>query len=132
MKAWIQRHDLSAENFEFADASAAKKALHDFDWATECRLQAESEDENAICDPGFGLLVGDTHILHICPHPEQMCMVHFVFPKKKKLLGFIPILREATRTWKGLPLADADHMIELLFTGDYQGLAKMNPHARID
>ena len=132
MKAWIQRHDFSSENFEFADASDAKKALHDFDWATECKLQAESEDENATCDPGLGLLVGDTHILHICPYPEQMCMVHFVFPKKKKLLGFIPILREATRTWKGLPLADADHLIGALFAEDYDSIENWSPSNRID
>ena len=58
MRAWIQKHDLSAQEFEAPDSSAAKSALHGFDWQIELNLQARTPAGSETCDPGLGFVSG--------------------------------------------------------------------------
>ena len=120
MRAWIQKHDLSAEDFDTPDALAAKRVLHDFDWPGECKLQAQSSGET--CDPGFGLVVGDGHMLHVCPNGKGECLVFFHYPSTKRLLGLIPKTVQQTRRWSNVPLQQADRMIDSVFRGEFDAL----------
>ena len=120
MRARLQKHDLTAEEFDALDSSAVKRMLHSFDWASECERQAKSGGET--CDPGFGLVVGDGHILHICPGANGACRVHFHFPTKRKFLGLIPKTVQQSRMWETVSLQEADRMIDRMFLGEFDAL----------
>jgi hypothetical protein len=120
MRAWIQKHDLSAEEFDAPDASSAKRAFHGFDWAAECQRQAQSSGET--CDPGFGLVVGDGHILHVCPDPKGACVVYLHYPSRGKLFGLLPKTVQQTRTWNAVSVEEADRMIDSMFLGHFDAL----------
>src|SRR5437870_3108427 len=97
MNAWLQRHNLSSEQFEIPDAAAAKEFLRRFDWASECESEARST--NDACPAGLGLVVAEGHILHICPRTNGSSLVHYHFPKLK-LLG---LTTQDSRTWDEVP-----------------------------
>ena len=120
MRVWLHKHDLTAEEFDAPDSSAAKCMLHGFDWASECERQAKSVAET--CDPGFGLVAGDGHILHICPGANAACRVHFHFPGKRKLLGLFPRTVQQSRMWETVSLQEADRMIDRMFLGEFDAL----------
>ncbi len=119
MKAWLQRHDLSSTEFDVVDSDAAIRILLEFDWRAERELQARKDGDT--CDPGLGLIVGDGHILHLCPDGAGRCLVHFHQPTR----GRIPWLtrsRKAVKSWHEVPLERVGQMIENLFSGDFETL----------
>lgn len=120
MNAWIQKHDLSADEFQVSDAADAIKRLREFDWRPECELQQNSSGE--VCDPGLGLVVGDGHILHICPRSQESCTVHFHFLETKKFLFFFSKPRQDLKTWRSASIEQAERTIEYLFRGDYDAI----------
>lgn len=94
-----------------------------FDWARECDLQDELEKHSEdSCPAGIGLLVGTTHILHICPDRDLRCLVHYHFPKESKLFGFIRMTTDDLRTWFDVPIDKVERMIDSYFSGDYASI----------
>ena len=114
MNAWLQRHDLSSEEFEITDAVAAKELLRRFDWASERELEAHSKDDT--CPAGLGLVAAEGHVLHICPGRDGHSLVHYHFPKKPNLLG---LRSHGLLTWTEVLSEEAERMIDHFFSGDF-------------
>lgn len=121
MKAWLQRHDFSAAEFEVVDANAAIRILREFDWRAERELQARHAGDT--CDPGLGLMVGDGHILHLCPNDDDCCLIHFHQPVQSRIPWF-GRSRKKVQRWQDVPLELAGRMIESLFSGNYETLRR--------
>jgi hypothetical protein len=121
MKAWLQRHDQSAAEFEVVDAAAAIRILGEFDWRAERELQAQNPGDT--CDPGLGLMVGDGHLLHLCPDGDGCCLVHFHQPARSRILWF-GRSRKTVQSWRAVPPELAGRMIEDLFNGNYESLRR--------
>lgn len=121
MKAWLQRHDLSAAEFEVVDAAAAIRILREFDWRAERELQ--TRNAGATCDPGLGLMVGDGHILHLCPNDDGRCLVHFHQPVRSRIPWF-GRSRKTVKSWRAVPPELAERMVEHLFNGNYETLRR--------
>jgi hypothetical protein len=118
MNAWLQRHDLSAEEFEIPDAAAAKELLRGFDWAAERTREVHGSGET--CLAGLGLVVAPGHILHICPGGDGRSLVHYHFPKRQR---FSVLASRVSRTWTEVPSEEVERMIDQLFIGDFEGIA---------
>lgn len=121
MNAWLQRRDFSCEEFELADARAAFCLLREFDWRSELKLRTETW--RGRCDPGLGLIVGDGHVLHICPDEDGRSIVHFHHPVVRKILWF-DFRKQKLNTWYDVPMDKVELMIESLFRGDYNELVR--------
>jgi hypothetical protein len=119
MNAWLQRHDFSAAEFEVADAAAAIRILREFDWRAERALQARNAGDT--CDPGLGLMVGDGHLLHLCPDGDGRCQVYFHQPVRSRI-PWLGRSRKKVQSWREVPLELAGRMIEDLFHGNHETL----------
>lgn len=122
MKYWIQRADFSAQDLEAGSVSDLCSAFERHDWAAEeeFRLTLESDGKEC-CPPGFGVVPGDGRILHICPDAKGSAQYHYHYSDRRRLLGIIPLGREATITWDGQS-ADACEVIEFFVADRHEDL----------
>ena len=111
----VERHRPTSDDAR----KEADKVLRDFDWQAECRQQADSVGDS--CDAGLGLVVGDGHVLHICPDGNGKATVHFHYPRRKKWFEVLSS-DTVTKTWQSLPMEKAEQMVETLFKADYEVL----------
>ena len=123
MTAWLQRYDFSSEDLEIPDASVAKEIIRRFDWARECELERRHKGET--CPAGLGLLINDSHILHICPRSDGSSLVHYHFPKRRRLFGLFPVTSEGLLTWPDLPSDKVELMIDCYFHGDHASIERL-------
>ena len=113
MKAWIQKHDFTSQEFEAPDSSYAKRVLGEFDWLAELNQQAEEGTET--CDPGLGLVMEDGHILHLCPNGRKRHLIHFHFPRKNRFSALI-LGGLQTETLFNISLEKAEQMIDAFYS----------------
>lgn len=123
MRAWLQKHDLSSDEFEIPDASSAKKVLREFDWQDQLSRQAQATSET--CDAGLGLVTDEGDILHICPGANGRSMVHFHFSDTRKLFGLFPRRVDLLKTFRDVSLDRVDQMIDALFVHDFERIKHM-------
>ena len=123
MRAWLQKHDLSSEEFEIPDASNAKKILGEFDWQGELSRQLQTTSET--CDPGLGLVTDDGDILHICPGTCGRCMVHFHFSDTRRVFGLFSRKVDLLKTFRDVSLYRVHQMIDAFFVHDFERIKHM-------
>ena len=123
MRAWLQKHDLSSEEFDISDAASAKKALRDFDWQCELNRQAQATSET--CPPGLGLVTEGGEILHICPGNDVRCIVHFHFSSTRKLFGLFSRRVDLVKTFTHVSLDKTRQMIDAFFVRDFESIKRM-------
>jgi hypothetical protein len=97
IKYWIQKADLSAQDFQPITSFEAVKIFQNYDWNSELsnRRQLE-EDGKDFCDPGIGFVSSDQRILHVCPLDSHNAYFHYHFMKQSKFLGLIPNNHQVT------------------------------------
>ena len=120
---WIQRADLSFEDYAAVDYKKAQSALEKVDWHTEKLRQTElksAKKEN--CDPGIGFVADDDRVLRICPDGEGNAYFHYHYPRRFRVLGLIPLkfLRTASRKRTGE--LDLPELIRRFFLNDHDWL----------
>ncbi len=100
---WLQRANFEATNDQSVTLEEAKRLFRDHDWeadlAEQRRLEAAGSES---CPPGIGFAPGDGRILHLCPLPGDVVLIHYHFVRARRLLGFIPIRSQA--------IASNDHL----------------------
>ena len=122
MKYWIQRADFSAEDLEAVSPAELCSAFERHDWAGEERFRQSLESEGKEwCPPGFGLVPDDGRLLHICPGDKGSAQYHYHYPERRRVLGIIPLQREARITWDG-STARACEAIELFVAQRHEEL----------
>jgi len=123
MRAWLQKHDFSSEEFEISDASNAKKILGEFDWQGELSRQVQATSET--CDPGLGLVTDEGDILHICPGTDGRCMVHFHFSDTREAFGLFSRKVDLLKTFRDVSLGRVHQMIDAFFVHDFERIKHM-------
>lgn len=119
MNCWIQRHDLSAEDFVISDASDAISKFESFDWLSELEKKKINEDKIETCPPGIGFVSGRGEILHICPQENETNMIHYHYPESSKILWIIPVTSPKTITKNGISKNTVHTFIKLFFEKSY-------------
>ena len=118
MNCWIQRHDLSAEDFVLSDANDAISKFESFDWLSELEKKI-NEDKKETCPPGIGFVSGQGEILHICPQDNEINMIHFHYPEPSKILWVIPVASQKTITRNKISKDTVYTLIKLFFEKSY-------------
>ncbi len=126
MNAWIQKHDLSAEEFTLSSPQEAIEILLTFDWATESQKQKEKE-ENDIenCPAGLGIVAQKGLFLHICPDEDFKCLVSFRYPKTTKILGILPRTFHHLNSAEEVTKVQATELIKLFFASQYSEIEEI-------
>ncbi len=118
MNVWIQKHDFESDSFEFELTDEVNLLYDEYDWNTEIEKQKKSEDES--CDPGMGLVVGDGHILHVCPNERGIALVFFHYPGRSKLLGIFSTTKQKCLRREAVSRDKVHQLVHLLFQGQYE------------
>lgn len=122
---WIQKADLSHEDFEAVDYKQAQLAFKTFDWRKEIQIQNDlkkSGKEN--CDPGIGFVSGDGRILHICPDVNGRAYYCYNFVESRRFLGIIPYKSNQIVSRRNIIEFDLTEVIRRFFLGDHEWLLK--------
>jgi hypothetical protein len=126
---WIQRYDFSSQEYKNVSAEKAINAFNEFDWDTELSHQNKS-DESESCPSGIGIHNGygeakpNQSLLHICPIDKNNVFFNLHYPVSKKLLGFIPYVKEEIYYAKNVPKIIIPELIRLFFRKNYREIIK--------
>jgi len=122
LKAWIQLSDYSSEDLGVVDVEKAIKVFEEYPWAAETeKYEAECDAKKDLCPPGMGFGDGDPNF-HITLSNPETYYVYFQKSHKKKLLGFIPVMKWPSGEAADLTKKDVISLIRMLFEADYDGI----------
>ncbi|MEM6883396.1 MAG: hypothetical protein AAF571_00085 [Verrucomicrobiota bacterium] len=130
MLLWLQHSDFSTDDYQDATLESALEKFAAFDWPGELSQmeQAENQQEEC-CEPGIGLVRGDTHILHLCPHSAEKGSVFYHYKKPAKVLGLIPYLSSEDLYAIDFPLPKTRELFEAHFLNDHaRTMALLEPY----
>ena len=120
MLVWLQHTDFTSDEYREATLETAMKQFAAFDWPTELKRLAEAQQlQQEYCDPGIGLVRGDQHILHVCPHSAETGSVFYHYQQPAKVLGLIPYLSSEHLHADGFPLRRIGDLFEAHFSNDH-------------
>ena len=122
MQYWIQRANFEAANVEAGSADDLIQAFGTHDWSAELRFRSELEARgDEWCDPGFGIVMGDGRILHLCPLDDGSLHCHYHHPEAKRVFGLIPASTTKTETWHEQATA-SEALIPMVVDGRHEEL----------
>ena len=120
---WIQKADLTSEDFDAVDYKQAQVALKKIDWRKEIQKQRELEHigkEN--CDPGIGFVADDGRILHICQDGKGKAYFHYHFSETRKIFGIIPFKFDQVASRMSIVEYELAEVIRRFYLEDHEWL----------
>ena len=123
---WIQSADFQSKDGEPVDLAGAVACFQSHDWETELLNQRHlSEAGSDSCPPGIGFVSGDGRLLHICPLPGAVVLLHYHYPQQRRLVGLIPVASQATASNDHLPTSRVPEAIGLFFGNQHRQLVSL-------
>ena len=116
---WIQRADLTADDFPAVDEQGAIEAFEGVDWQRELARQTGDAES---CDPGIGFVPGDGRILHICPQADGLVYLHYHYVDESESRDFFRSTKQRTRTKRSVPHSEVPGYISRFFKDDHDWL----------
>lgn len=119
---WIQRADFEAKDAAAADTSELCRLFESHDWTSELQYrQSLDAGGKESCDPGFGVVLPDGFILHICPDDATSLLCHYHYTTVRRILGLFPSQRQDIASWSE-PVKNACTLIELFVGRQHEEL----------
>jgi len=121
MLVWLQHANYASDEYRDTTLETALEKFSTFDWQRELvKYEQAKENREDCCDPGIGLIRGDTHILHICPHSPEIASVFYHYKEPARILGIMPYLSSEDLHARNFPLKNIKELFAAHFANDHQ------------